>query len=296
MENNKLLPKKEELKKLEGELALMQERSEGTSENMKKLEDTLEKLRVEIENEKKARSVKSAPGDEESASLREEILKKNEMANVEAAKVKEETEKALLRTKEVGEQKMEEKIKEEEERWTEEDENTLNELLKFIENTKKEIDEIKKEIENRKDKKEKSKANITVETEDKKENVESFTPNEVKNKMIEFLQSQKAIQKINKLDIEINKDEILSKIDFEAEKKVSGIITAIIENKKNNIGVKDKPEIEAGFFSKKTINFLLTPQLDKISDMFINSIEKEKNKKVEKIWIESGQLKVKYKK
>ncbi|MCM2338926.1 MAG: hypothetical protein NDI62_00510 [Burkholderiales bacterium] len=134
-----------------------------------------------------------------------------------------------------------------------------------------------------------------------KAETESFNAKFIENKVRELLKSQEGIKKINSLKIEGSGDSIQLSLDFEAEGKkfgvaikIKGIINTTIFNKDNTIVIK-KPEVKANTTDTILINKTLTPKLDEAIKEIIKFIEKEKDKKVEKIWIENGELKALYK-
>jgi hypothetical protein len=138
------------------------------------------------------------------------------------------------------------------------------------------------------------------------EKMETFSIEFIKQKSLEFLTSIKSIQKLNDFSIENEKGNIKVRIDFEGEGTkrlmgvdvkitVKGVVTTILGNTGGTIGIIGKPKIEASMVDKKLIERELSPKLNEIPEMLKSFIEKEKNKKVDKMEIENGVLKVTYK-
>ena len=211
---------------------------------------------------------------------------------------------------EVVETQPAETIKEEKENWTEEDEKTLNELLavaenanKTIENAKKRMAEINAEIERVKkeeeqaviSKPEEQPAPKTLKTkeqtglENKEKEIKSYSVEFIKTKILPLLQNIKQIDEVKSLDIKGNDKEIILNTIIKSF-GFSIAVQATLENKGDGIAVKNY-KVDAKWFAKGKAQKAIEPHLNKISELLKSYIEKEENKKVEKIWIENGELK-----
>jgi len=119
--------------------------------------------------------------------------------------------------------------------------------------------------------------------------IKSYTADFIKSKFEPFLQNVKQIKEIKNLNIDISNKEIL--IDATVVSKGFNIeVQVVIENKGDGIAVKSH-NIDAKWPAKGIAEEAITPHLGKISEMLKTYMEKEEEGKIEKIWIENGELK-----
>jgi hypothetical protein len=212
---------------------------------------------------------------------------------------------------------------EEEEEWTDEDEKVLNGLLVVIENTKKRIAEIDEEIEKINQKENQTKLineeqttlnSITKEQENEsiknlKEMAEkeiekskaseakegkTYSVKDIKEKVILILQGIKQVKEIKSLKIEDGKNTIFMEAKINVKKgfltqDVEINATLVNDNEENKVIVAGY-DVDAGLLTS-FIKPLISKNLNEVGNLLKEYIEKEENKKVEKIWIENGELK-----
>jgi len=127
-----------------------------------------------------------------------------------------------------------------------------------------------------------------------KENIESFDTKYIENKIRELLEPVKEIR-IKELSIKGSGE----RLGLNAKLKVKKIFNVKLENI-FIINKDDGIELEENYLSKidakEIIKEKIAEYTDSIGIRLIEFIEKEKNRIVEKIWIEDDQLKAKYKK
>lgn len=118
---------------------------------------------------------------------------------------------------------------------------------------------------------------------------ESYSASFIKSKFEPFLKNIKDISELKNLDINISGKEII--IDSTVVSTGFNIkVQVVIENMGDGITVKSH-NIDAKWPAKGKAEKKLEPQLNKISEMLKSYIEKEKGGKIEKLWIENGELK-----
>ncbi len=169
--------------------------------------------------------------------------------------------------------------------WTEEDEKTLNNLLDLIESTKKIMEDATNQLKELKEQ-------DMIKSENKKEE-KTYSVDFIKEKMRELLSKIDSIKEIKQLEIKGINDTIEIKSEIRAKKGFMGVtvkLEAVLQNTKDSIDIKNY-KIDAGMLTS-FVESLVSPQLNKIKDLIKEYIEKEEGKKVEKIWIEEGELKV----
>jgi len=136
---------------------------------------------------------------------------------------------------------------------------------------------------------EKGEPNADMEKNDK---VESFSPLFIREEIISLLKRVDQINEVKNLEVLGKENKILMKAEILAQKGKTTIeINATFTNNKGEI-VIENPQIDAGNLLKTAfVKGLIKPQLKDISKILKETIEKNLNKKVEKIWIEGGELK-----
>jgi len=125
---------------------------------------------------------------------------------------------------------------------------------------------------------------------------ESFDDKFIEDQIRDTLKGIGAIREIKNLKIEGVGDTISINTSIKAKKgpiSTNVDLKADIENTKDGIGIKDGYSIKASSMEGIVKN-LIEPNIKNISSSIKDHIEKEKGKKVEKIWIEDGKLKVEY--
>ena len=131
----------------------------------------------------------------------------------------------------------------------------------------------------------------------KKENIKTpetkiFSISFVKERILSLLKSNKFVSEVEELEISHpNEGEINLSIVVKSIIGANVGVQATLENKKGAIAVKNH-KIEANFMIKGKVESAIVPKLGEISKILKEYIEKEEGKKVEKIEIENGQLKV----
>ncbi|MFA6251241.1 MAG: hypothetical protein WC603_01280 [Candidatus Paceibacterota bacterium] len=139
--------------------------------------------------------------------------------------------------------------------------------------TKKEIPEIKTVME-------------------KNDKVENFSPDFIKGEIISLLKKGKQIDNVKEIEFVGKDDKITIKTEIRAQKgKTSAVFEITFTNKNGKIvvgnsNVEAKNNIETAF-----IKGVINPYLKNILKSLKDGIEQKINKKVEKIWIENGELK-----
>jgi len=125
--------------------------------------------------------------------------------------------------------------------------------------------------------------------EEEKREIKSYSVEFMKTKILLLLQNIKQIDEVKNLDIkgsdkEITLNTTIKSLGFNIA------VQATLENKGDGIVVKNY-KVNAKWPAKGKTEKALEPHLNKISELLRSYIEKEENKKVEKIWIENGELK-----
>ena len=181
--------------------------------------------------------------------------------------------------------------KENNEKWAEKDEKRYNEAQEIIqtENTKiKKIEKRLMEIDKRLSELDDLEKLIKEGEKNKKEE-KIYSTDFIKEKILPLLEKIKEIDEIKSFEIEgIGKEITLNTVVKSYGFNIK--VQATFENKENKIVVKSY-NIDAMWPAKGKAEKALVPQLDKISEMLKSYIEKETNQKIEKIWIEDGELK-----
>lgn len=125
----------------------------------------------------------------------------------------------------------------------------------------------------------------------------TFSTDFIKNRVRALLESQEVIKEVKSLDVKGNGNEIALSITVLAQKGVTinvGV-QAVLENKADTIGVKSY-KVNAGWMIKGTVEGIIVPKLNQVSEILKSYIEKEEKRGVKKIEIENGELKVEFKK
>jgi hypothetical protein len=127
--------------------------------------------------------------------------------------------------------------------------------------------------------------------------VKSFSTNFIAERIRAPLESQEVIKEVKSLDVKGNGNEIALTIEVSAQKGVTVNIgvQAVLENKADTIGVKSY-KIDAGWMIKRTVEGIIVPKLNQVSQILKSYIENEEKRGVEKIKIKDGELKVEFKK
>jgi len=175
--------------------------------------------------------------------------------------------------------------------WAEEDEKKYNKTQETIQKEKGKIEETEKrliEIDTRLlelDNLEK----LIKEGEKNKKEAKIYSTDFIKEKILLLLEKIKEIDEIKSFDIEgIGKEITLNTVIKSYGFNIK--VQATFENKENKIVVKSY-NIDAMWPAKGKAEKALVPQFGRISEMLKSYIEEVENKKVEKIWIEGGELK-----
>ena len=181
--------------------------------------------------------------------------------------------------------------KENNEKWAEKDEKKYNKTQETIQKEKGKIEETEKrliEIDTRLlelDNLEK----LIKEGEKNKKEAKIYSTDFIKEKILLLLEKIKEIDEIKSFDIEgIGKEITLNTVIKSYGFNIK--VRATFENKENKIVVKSY-NIDAMWPAKGKAEKALVPQFGRISEMLKSYIEEVENKKVEKIWIEGGELK-----
>lgn len=162
------------------------------------------------------------------------------------------------------------------------------ELREAIENLRKQIlalpdDEPEKELENEQ--------TILIDEqrpEQMKKEVKNFSTGFMKERILPLLQNY--VSEVKSLEIKGAGKEII--LNTKVVKYNFNIgVEATLQNEGNGIGIKSY-KIDAIFVAKGKAEREIAPQLNKVSDILREYIEKEEDRKVEKIEIENGELKV----
>jgi hypothetical protein len=138
---------------------------------------------------------------------------------------------------------------------------------------------------------------LTVENKSEKEKgqeIKTYSVDFIKSKVLSLIGGIKEIGSVEKFDIvglekNITINTTVTSWGFDINVKIE------IENEDNGIVIK-KYNIDAKWPAKGKAEKALVPRLGEISEMLKNYIEKEEGKKVEKMEIENGELKVDFKK
>lgn len=182
--------------------------------------------------------------------------------------------------------------------WTKNDEKTLNHLLLVIEKSKKRLEKIDSELAKiHEEKKLKEEIN---QISDKKENgeekienkeIKEYSPEIIKEKITKLLSEIKEVKTIDKVVVNGTGNLMNISAEFVAKKliKINVKLTAILKNENNKINLGGY-KINAGALSP-AIELIIKPKLDQVSDLIKEYIEKEENRKIEKMWINDGVLK-----
>ncbi|OGI66126.1 hypothetical protein A3A95_00195 [Candidatus Nomurabacteria bacterium RIFCSPLOWO2_01_FULL_39_18] len=131
---------------------------------------------------------------------------------------------------------------------------------------------------------------------EKASQVEFFSAEFIRQQIGNLLASNENIKEVVNIKIDGRGNEIMLNIRVKAGPVDSDIgIQAVLENKKNAVAVKSY-KIDAGWLIKSSVEGMIAPKLNEVSEMLKEFIEKEdkKGRKVEKMEIENGQLKVTY--
>jgi len=129
---------------------------------------------------------------------------------------------------------------------------------------------------------------VTVE----KKEVKTYDIEFIKGKIRELLSKVSAVEEIKKLEVKGSGGNIEINTTIKAKKffiSVDVNLNAVLENKDNKIVVKNY-NLDAGKLTS-VVDPMISSQLDKVTDLLKEYIEKEEKIKVEKIWIEDGELK-----
>jgi hypothetical protein len=170
------------------------------------------------------------------------------------------------------------------------------EKIKKIREAAAQVQKIIDECKDRREANLKRLAELDKEESEKKENkedIESFPADFIKEKILSILQKEK-VTIVKNPEIKGAGNEISIDTTIKSWGGTIGI-QITLESKDGLFTVKSH-KIDAGWPYKGKVEEKLLPNLIKISKLLIDNIEQEKNKKVEKIWIENGQLKALYKK
>lgn len=194
------------------------------------------------------------------------------------------------------------------ETWSPEDEATYNEALKEIEEARKIITEEKEKNLKKEERlreidarlveldaleKDYSEAEAEKKAENKEnEEVKTYHLNFVKEEITKILLGVKAIKNIEYLNIQGKENEILIDARLNAKKYLMTVdveINATLTNVDGKIAVAGY-HIDAGALSS-IVESLVKEKLDQVSELIKNKIEEKEKIKVEKVWIEDGELK-----
>jgi len=196
--------------------------------------------------------------------------------------------------------------------WTLEDEQVLQEILGIMEALTKKIEDAAAkslEISRQLEKIEKTPTVVTTTTPVKETppeiksgaspeslELQFFTTDLIAKEIKKMLEASDKIGAIENISVKGNKEEIKIDIKVLARPANSEVdVQAILESKKGVIRVKNYT-INANLILRAMIKFEIAPQLNEVSEKLKEHIEKETGKKVEKMEIEKGQLKVTFKK
>ena len=125
--------------------------------------------------------------------------------------------------------------------------------------------------------------------------LKTFPTGFIKDKIKNFLVSNKNIKEVKNLEVRGSGNEIILDLKVSAGPLGSEVgVQAILESKAGNIKVKNH-KIEAGWMIKGTVEGILVPKLNEVSGLLKSYIEKKENKKVEKMEIVNGELVVTFK-
>lgn len=118
--------------------------------------------------------------------------------------------------------------------------------------------------------------------------IKTFSTEYIKSKILPLLEN--FVSEVKNLEIKGVGEEIILNTTVVKYNFNIGV-EATLQNEENGIGVKSY-KINASFMAKGKAEREIAPQLNKVSDLLREYIEKEENRKVEKIEIENGELKV----
>jgi len=123
--------------------------------------------------------------------------------------------------------------------------------------------------------------------------IKTFSTSFIKERVKTLLESQDAIKEVRSLDVNGRGKEIALKVKLSAQKGVTVDvdIEAILESKAGVIKVKSH-RIDANWLIKGTVEGIVVPKLNQVSELLKSYIEEEEERKVDKIEIENGKLKV----
>lgn len=125
--------------------------------------------------------------------------------------------------------------------------------------------------------------------------VKIFSMEFIKERVRTFLASNKNIKEVKNLEVKGSVNEITLNLKVLAGPLGSEVgVQAVLESKGGNIKVKSH-KIEAGWMIKGTVEGILVPKLNEVSELLKSYIEKEEKKKVEKMEIINGELVIKFK-
>ena len=125
--------------------------------------------------------------------------------------------------------------------------------------------------------------------ENKEKGIKSYSVEFIKAKILPLLKNIKQIDEVKNLDIkgsgkEITLNTMIKSLGFNIT------VQATLENKGEGIAVKNY-KVDAMWPARGQAKKALEPHLNKIPELLKSYIEKEEGRKIDKIWIESGQLK-----
>ncbi len=108
-----------------------------------------------------------------------------------------------------------------------------------------------------------------------------------------LLESQEKIQEIKSLNVVGSGGEIRLDTFVKAKDIITATvgIQAVLENKNGSLAVKSY-EIDAPIYAKGTVEKIIAPKLGEVSELLKSYVEKQEGRKVAKIEIENGELKV----
>ncbi len=131
-------------------------------------------------------------------------------------------------------------------------------------------------------------------SQEKKADSKVFSSDFIKKRIRSLLEAQDAVKEVTSLDVRGSGSEITLDTKVKAQKfflTVNVGVQAILENKGGAIKVKSY-KIDAQEAIKSTVEGMIVPKLNTVSELLKSFIEKEEGKKVSKVEIENGGLKV----
>lgn len=188
---------------------------------------------------------------------------------------------------------------EDNQKWLEENRKAQEEDEILIKGLREELAKLRREPETIKEEPDEKRATThkKPDTQPKKESMEVsepkiFSSEFVSDRMRTLLESNKNIKEIKHLEVRGTRNEIILNLRVLAGPLGLEVgVEAILESKAGNIKVKNH-KIDAGWMIKGTVEGIIAPKLNEVSELLKSYIEKEEKRKVAKMEIINGELEV----